>query len=51
MAVHNHAAGPLHPNAVCLQNTPPCFHYFGLAQPTTDKQIEELLEGLGLVVC
>ena len=20
---------------------PPCFHYFGLAQPTTDKQIEE----------
>ena len=26
---------------------PPCFHYFGLAQPTTDKQIEEIWEGLG----
>ena len=26
---------------------PPCFHYFVLAQPTTDKQIEEVLEGLG----
>ena len=30
---------------------PPCFHYFGLAQPTTDKQIEEHIKGLGLVVC
>ena len=53
-AVYRPALGPLHPNAVCPAYGHAhiwLYHYFGLAQPTTDKQIEELLEGLGLVVC
>ena len=41
-----------HSYSYCVSSQhPPCFHYFGLAQPNTDKQIEELIEGLGPVVC